>query len=95
MQKIVAVNLVEFCGIFIEIKRLILMILLQTLKQFQNYLSFCYVNMSFTTETEQNNKTSYLDIHIIREQGKLITNVYQKQTFSSVCTHFDSFLPDS
>ena len=65
------------------------------LKQFQNYLSFCYVNMSFTTETEQNNKTSYLDIHIIREQGKLITNVYQKQTFSSVCTHFDSFLPDS
>ena len=91
MQKIVAVNLVEFCGIFIEIKRLILMILLQTV----NYLSFCYVNMSFTTETEQNNKTSYLDIHIIREQGKLITNVYQKQTFSSVCTHFDSFLPDS
>ena len=65
------------------------------LKQLQNYLSFCYVNMSFTTETEQNNKTSYLDIHIIREQGKLITNVYQKQTFSSVCTHFDSFLPDS
>ena len=32
--------------------------------------------MSFTIETEQTNKISFLDIHVIREQGKFTTTVY-------------------
>ena len=65
------------------------------LKRFQSYLNSCHVNMSFTIETEQNNKISFLDVNVIREQGKFITSVYQKPTFSGVHTHFHGFLPDT
>ena len=51
--------------------------------------------MSFTIETERNNKISFLDINFIREQGKFITSVYRKPTLSGVYTHFDSFLRDT
>ena len=51
--------------------------------------------MSFTIETEQINKISFLDFNVICEQGKFIKGVYRKPTFSGVFTHFDSFLPDT
>ena len=51
--------------------------------------------MSFTVETEQNNKISFLDGSVIREQGKFVTSVYRKPFFSGVYTYFDSFLPDT
>ena len=35
------------------------------LKQFQSYLNSCHVSMSFTIETEQSNKTSFLDVKVI------------------------------
>ena len=49
--------------------------------------------MSFTIENEQKKKISFLDANFIREQGKFITSVYRKPTFSVVYTHFDTFLP--
>ena len=61
------------------------------LKRFQSYLNSCHVSMSFTIETEQENKISFLDVSVIREQGEFITSVYRKPTFSRVYTHFDSF----
>ena len=51
--------------------------------------------MSFTIETEQNNKTLMLDVNVIREQGKFMTNVYRKPNFSAVYAPFDSFLSDT
>ena len=51
--------------------------------------------MSFTIETEKSNKISFLDVNVIREQGKFTTIVYRKSTFSGVYRHFDSFLRDS
>ena len=51
--------------------------------------------MIFTVETEQNNKISFLDVNIIHEQGKFITTVCRKTTFSGIYTHFDIFLPDN
>ena len=65
------------------------------LKRFQSYLNSCHVSMSFTIETEQKNKLSFLDVNVIREQGEFIISVYRKPTFSGVYTHFDSFLPDT
>ena len=65
------------------------------LKRFQSYLNSCPINMSFTIETEQNNKTLMLDVNVIREQGKFMTNVYRKPNFSAVYTPFDSFLSDT
>ena len=49
----------------------------------------------FTIETEQNKKISFLDVNVIHEQGKFITSVYQKPTFSGVYIYIDSFLPDT
>ena len=65
------------------------------LKRFQSYLNSCPINMSFTIETEQNNKTLMLDVNVIREQGKFMTNVYRKPNFSAVYALFDSFLSDT
>ena len=36
--------------------------------------------MSFTIETEQENKISFLDVSVIREQGEFTTSVYRKPT---------------
>ena len=47
--------------------------------------------MSFTTEREKQNRMSFLDIAIIREDKTFTTSVYRKPTFSGVYTHFDSF----
>ena len=35
---------------------------------------------------------SFLDIEISRENGKFVTAIYRKPTFSGVYTHFKSFL---
>ena len=64
------------------------------LKRFSVYSNSCYINISFTIETEQNKKISFLDVNV-HKQGKFITTVYRKPTFSSVYTHFDSFIPDT
>ena len=49
--------------------------------------------MSISFEQEVNRKLSFLDVEVSRQQGKFLTTVYRKPTFSSVYTHFDSFLP--
>ena len=51
--------------------------------------------MSFTIEREKQNRMSFLDIAIIREDKTFTTSVYRKPTFSGVYTHFDSFLPST
>ena len=63
------------------------------LKRFQSYLNSCHVNIFFTIENQEDNKTFFLEVNIICEQGKFTTSVYRKLTFSRIYTHFDSFLP--
>ena len=48
--------------------------------------------MSFSMETEKQNKLSFLDVEVIGEQGKFTTTIYQKPTFSGVYSNFESFL---
>ena len=48
--------------------------------------------MSYTIEREKQNRMSFLDIEIIREDKTFTTSVYRKPTFRGVYTHFDSFL---
>ena len=35
----------------------------------------------------------FLDVNVFRENGKFVTNVYRKETFTGVCTNFSSFIP--
>ena len=49
-------------------------------------------NISISVENENNNKMSFLDVQFIREDKTFTTSVYRQPTFSTVYTHFDSFL---
>ena len=51
--------------------------------------------MRFTSETENENSISFLDLKIRRDNNKLTTSVYRKPTFSGVFTNFGSFIPKS
>ena len=62
------------------------------LKFFQGFLNSCHLNMSFSMETQKENKLSFLDVEVIREQGKFTTTIYRKPTFSGVYSNFESFL---
>ena len=65
------------------------------LEAFRNFLNGRHANMSFTIEREKQNRLTFLDIEIIREDITFTTSVYRKPTFSGVYTHFDSFLPST
>ena len=62
------------------------------IKKFQNYLNLQHKNISFTSETENKNSISFLDIKISRDNNKFTTSVYCKPTFSRVFTNFGSFI---
>ena len=49
--------------------------------------------MSFSMETQKENKLSFVDVEVIREQGKSTTTFYRKPAFSGVYINFESFLP--
>ena len=49
--------------------------------------------MSFSFEQEINGKLLSLDVEVSQQQGKFVTTVYRKPTFSATYTHFDRFLP--
>ena len=65
------------------------------IEKFRNYLNRQHKNIKFTSETENENSISFLDIKITRENNKFMTSVYRKPTFSGVFTNFGSFIPKS
>ena len=57
------------------------------IEKFRNYLNRQHKNIKFTSETENENCISFLDIKITRENNKFMTSVYRKPTFSGVFTN--------
>ena len=58
----------------------------------KNYL--CYINsrhknIKFTCDEENENKISFLDVTITRDEDALIKTIFQKETFSSVYLNFE------
>ena len=49
--------------------------------------------MSFSIETDKEDKLSFLGVEIVREQGKVTTTIYRKLTFSGVYRNFERLLP--
>ena len=43
------------------------------LKRFQSHLDSLHINISFTIENQKDNRLSFRDVNIIREQGKFTT----------------------
>ena len=46
--------------------------------------------MSFSLESECNNKTIILDLEVSKDNDKSKTAIHSKPTFSSIYTYFDS-----
>ena len=65
------------------------------LKKLRNYFNTCHRNMSFSFEKEKSSKISFLDVEILRENGKFVTTIYRELPFSGVYTHFESCLPST
>ena len=51
--------------------------------------------LKFTSETENDNSFSFLDIKITRHNQQFKTSVYRKTTFSDVFKHYKSYLDQS
>ena len=63
------------------------------IEKFRLYLNCQHANIKFTSEIEENNSISFLDIKINRDSNRFLTSVYRKPTFSGVFTNFDSYIP--
>ena len=50
-------------------------------------------NINFSFETEKDGQMPFIDVNVFRENGKFVTNVYRKETFTGVYTNFSSFIP--
>ena len=61
--------------------------------KFKEYLNCKHQNINFTSEFECDGKLPFLDNLIDWKEGKFITSVYRKPTFTRVYTHYLSFLP--
>ena len=62
-------------------------------KPFVNYMNSKHKNINFSFETEKDEQMPFLDVNIFCENGKFVTNVYRKETFTGVYTNISSFTP--
>ena len=60
---------------------------------FREYMSSKLQNITFTVEKENVGSLAFLDMKICRRNGKFVTSVYRKPTFSGVYTNYESFIP--
>ena len=68
---------------------------LESSHSFREYMSSKHQNINFTVEQRNIGSLSFLDVQICRKNGKFVTSVYRKPTFSGVFTnyHQKSFIP--
>ena len=56
-------------------------------------MSSKHKNINFIAEQENISSLLFLDVKICRKNGKFVTSVYRKPTFSGVFTNYESFIP--
>ena len=56
-------------------------------------MSSKHQNINFTVKKENVGSLLFLDVKICRKNGKFVTSVYRKPTFSGVFTNYESFIP--
>ena len=59
-------------------------------KLYVDYMNSKRKNINFSFETEKDGRMPFLDVTVFRENGKFVTNVYRKETFTGVYTNFSS-----
>ena len=61
---------------------------------FLDYLNAKHPNIRFTCEIEEDSKLSFLDTLLEKENGKLVSSVFRKTTFTGLGLNYLSFSPD-
>ena len=49
-------------------------------------------NMNFSFDTKKDKQMRFLNVNAFCENGKFVTNVYRKETYTGVYTNFCSFI---
>ena len=65
------------------------------IKKFHKFLNSRHNSMTFTYETEENDKLPFLDVLVSRDNGCFTTSLYRKPTFSGLYTNFHSYISDN
>ena len=65
----------------------------ESANSFSEYIFSKHPNINFTVEKENVGSVSILDVKICCKNGKFVTSVYRKPTFSGVFTNYESFIP--
>ena len=60
---------------------------------FREYMSSKHQNINLTVEQKNVGSHSFIDVKICRKNGKFVTSVHRKPTFSGVFTNYESFIP--
>ena len=60
---------------------------------FLDFINTFHSNINFTMDIESNNQLPFLDILISRSNGKFLTGIYRKDTFTGLGLNFYSFCP--
>ena len=61
-------------------------------KPFVDYMNSKHKNINFLFETKKDEQMPFLDVNVFHDNGKFLTNVYRKETFTGVYTNFPSFI---
>ena len=61
--------------------------------KFQIFLNSRHRCMKFSLEVENDNQLPFLDVKVCRKEGRFVTSLYRKRTFSGVYLNYKSFVP--
>ena len=61
---------------------------------FERRLNLLHPSLQFTSEKENNNKLSFLDVLVEKNQFGITTDIYRKPTFTWNCMKWNSFSPN-
>ena len=61
--------------------------------EYADYMGSKHKNINFSFETEKDEQMPFFDVNMFCENGKFVTNVYRKETFTEAYTNVSSSIP--
>ena len=62
-------------------------------KAFIDYMNSKHKNINFSFKIEKDGQMPFLDVNVFCENGKFVTNVYRKETFTGIYNNLPCFIP--
>ena len=61
--------------------------------KFLRYMNSRHQSIEFSKVEETEGSIAFLDVNLVKTQGKFVTSIYRKETFSNVYSNYLSFIP--